>query len=62
LFANILRLSAAVMLQVEVFCVLTPCSDVAGYKRFRGPRCLHLQGEVAGMGRNGRFNLKMKAA
>jgi hypothetical protein len=25
--------------------VMTPCSDVAGYQRFGGPCCLHLQGE-----------------
>jgi len=35
----------AVMFQVEVFWVVTPCSDVAGYQRFRGPCCIHLQGE-----------------
>jgi hypothetical protein len=28
---------------VEVFWVLTPCSVVLGYRRFRGPCCLHLQ-------------------
>jgi hypothetical protein len=27
-----------------------PCNVVVGYKTFRGPCCLHLQGEVAGMG------------
>jgi len=32
----------AVMFQVEVFRVLTPCSVVVGYRRFRRPRCLHL--------------------
>jgi hypothetical protein len=26
---------------------VTPCIVVVGYKRFRGPCCLHLQGEVA---------------
>jgi hypothetical protein len=36
----------AVMFQVEAFWVVTPCSVVVGYKRFGGPRCLHLQGEV----------------
>jgi hypothetical protein len=34
------------MLQVEVFCVMTPCSVVVGYQRFVGPFCLHLQDEV----------------
>jgi hypothetical protein len=33
-------------LQVEVFCVQTPFSDVVGYQRFGGPCCLHLQGEI----------------
>jgi hypothetical protein len=32
-------------IQVAVFWIITPCSNV-GYQRFRGPRCLHLQGEV----------------
>jgi len=36
----------AVMFQVEVFWVVTPCSVVVGYQSFRGPCCLHLQGEV----------------
>jgi len=34
----------AVMKQVEVFWVVMPCSTVVGYRRFRGPRCLHLLG------------------
>jgi hypothetical protein len=29
----------------EVFRVVIPCSVVVGYQRFRGPCCLHLQGE-----------------
>jgi hypothetical protein len=29
---------------VEVFWVVTPCSDVVGYQRFGGTCCLHLQG------------------
>jgi hypothetical protein len=33
-----------------IFRVVTPCS-VVGY-HFRGPCCLHLQGEIAGMGKN----------
>jgi hypothetical protein len=44
-----------VMIQVEVFWVVTPCSTVVGYQYFRGPCCLHLQGEVHGAGsRRGR--------
>jgi len=38
--------SMEVMFQVEVFWVVTPCSEVVGYQRFRGPCCIHLQGEV----------------
>jgi len=34
------------MFQVEFFCVVTPCSVAIGYRRFGGPLCLHLQGEV----------------
>jgi len=30
----------AVKIEVEVFRVVKPCSDV-GYQRFRGPCCLH---------------------
>jgi hypothetical protein len=36
----------AVKIQVEVVWVVTPCKVVVGYQRFRGPCCLHLQGEV----------------
>jgi len=32
--------------QVDVLCVLTPCSDVVGHQCFRWPYYLHLQGEV----------------
>jgi len=31
---------------IPVFWVVAPCSMVAGYQRFGGPYCLHLQGEV----------------
>jgi hypothetical protein len=38
-------------IQVEVFWVMTPCSDVVEYQCFGGTCCLHLQGEVnAGKG------------
>jgi len=37
----------AVMFQVEVFWVVTPCNDVVGYQCFRDLCCLHLQGEVS---------------
>jgi len=36
----------ALIFQVEVFCVVTPCSIVVGYQRYKGPCCLYLQGEV----------------
>jgi len=39
--------------QVEIFWVIRPCSVVVGYQRFRGPCCLHLQGEGVGDGKNG---------
>jgi hypothetical protein len=35
----------AVMFQVEIFWVVTPCSAVVGYRRFGGPCYLHLEGE-----------------
>jgi hypothetical protein len=38
----------AVIFQVEVFWVVTPCSVVAGYQHFRGPCCHHLQGDDEG--------------
>jgi hypothetical protein len=34
------------MFHVEVLRVVTPCSVVVGYHRFRCPCCLHLQDEV----------------
>jgi len=37
---------AAVMFHVEVFWIVTPCSIVVGYQRFRGPCCLHPQGSM----------------
>jgi len=45
--ANTFRFAAfevftAVKIQVEVFWVVTPCSVVVGYRRFRGPCCVHL--------------------
>jgi hypothetical protein len=32
--------------QVQFFCVATPCFAVVGYQHSRGLCCLHLQGEV----------------
>jgi len=34
---------------VEVFCVLMPCSVMAGYRRFRGQCCLDLHPEEAAL-------------
>jgi hypothetical protein len=48
-----LTLVDTVMNKAEVFWVVTPCSDVVGYRRFGGPSYLHLQDEVDGMGGNG---------
>jgi hypothetical protein len=42
----------AVMFQIEVFWVVMFCSIVVGYQ---GPCCLHIQGELAGMGKNSPF-------
>jgi hypothetical protein len=36
----------AVLFQVEVLWIVTPCSVVIGYPCFRGPCCLHLHGEM----------------
>jgi hypothetical protein len=36
-----------------MFWVLKLCLVAIGYERFRGPCCLHLQGEVTGGGENG---------
>jgi hypothetical protein len=33
-------------IQVEFFWIVTPCSVMVGYQRFRAPCCLHVQGEV----------------
>jgi hypothetical protein len=35
-----------VKIQVEVFWAVTPCNVVVGYRCFRGPCSLHIQGEV----------------
>jgi hypothetical protein len=34
------------MIQVEVFWVVMPCSIVVGYRSFGGPYCFHLHYEV----------------
>jgi len=40
------EVSMAVKIQVEVFWIVTQHSVIIGYQHFRGPCCLHLQGEV----------------
>jgi len=42
-----------VMIQVEVFWVVTLCNVMVGYQCFRDPCCLHVQGH---------FTLKMEVA
>jgi hypothetical protein len=49
----------AVIFQVEVFRVVTPCRILVAYHRFRSLCCLHLQGDEALRGEN--FTLKMEA-
>jgi hypothetical protein len=38
------------IIQVDTFTFVTPCIDVVGYQRFRGPCCLCLQGKVHSAG------------
>jgi hypothetical protein len=40
-------------IQVVVFWVLTPCTDVVGYQCFGGPHCFHIPGEITGTGKGG---------
>jgi hypothetical protein len=37
----------AVSTKMAVFWVVEPCSQVEVYQRFRGPCCLHHQGDIA---------------
>jgi hypothetical protein len=39
--------------QAKVFWAVMLCSVVVGYQHLRGPRCLHLQGEMTRMEKNG---------
>jgi hypothetical protein len=41
--------------QVEVFWVVMQCSVVVGYQCLGGACCLHLQGEVTGNGKKGKY-------
>jgi len=43
-----LEIFMAVRIQVVVFCVVMPCSDVVAYQHFGGPSCLHLHPEDEG--------------
>jgi hypothetical protein len=45
-----LEIFTALKIHVIVLWLMTPCSDV-GYGCFRGPCCLHFQGEVKGAGK-----------
>jgi hypothetical protein len=40
-----LEVFTAMKIQVTVFWIVTPCSDVIGYRRFGGSFCLHLHSE-----------------
>jgi hypothetical protein len=40
-------------IQVEVFWNVTPCSAAVGYQWFEKSCCLHLKGEVTGVGIKG---------
>jgi hypothetical protein len=40
--SKVLEVFAEVKIQVLVFRVVTPCSVVVGYHRFRNPCCVHL--------------------
>jgi hypothetical protein len=42
------EVSTAVKIQIQVFCVVTPCNAVVGYQRFRGPCRFHVQGDNGG--------------
>jgi hypothetical protein len=42
----------AEMFQVKVCWVMTLCSVVVGYQCFKGPYCLHLEGEMSSVGEN----------
>jgi hypothetical protein len=44
-FDSRLEVFMAVNIQIKVFWIVTPCSDVVGYQRFGGSCCLHVQGE-----------------
>jgi len=41
----------AMKIQIVVFWVVMPCSDVVGYRRFGGPCCLHLHHSSSALGR-----------
>jgi len=43
---RVLRLFTALMFQVKVFWVVTPCSVMVRYQHFTGSRCSHLYGGV----------------
>jgi hypothetical protein len=42
----IFEVFTVVKIQVDVVCVVTPCSVAVGYQRFGEPCCFHLQGEM----------------
>jgi len=55
LFYNMWLICLSVHLSIQiVFWFVMSCSVVVGYQHFRGPRCLHLQGEVTCIGKFGK--------
>jgi hypothetical protein len=48
-YIELMPVFTAVIFQVEVFWVVTPCSVVVRYHYFRGPRFLHFQSEVTSL-------------
>jgi hypothetical protein len=45
-FSERFEVFTAVKIQIVVFWVVTPYSDVVGYQHFGGPYSLHLRGDV----------------
>jgi len=40
-----LKVFTVMKIQIVLYCVLTPCSDIVGYQCFRGPCYIHLHSE-----------------
>jgi hypothetical protein len=44
-YGGVVLIDMKCILKMAVFCVVAPCSLVEVYQRFRGPCCLHHQGD-----------------